>query len=138
MTTTELTSLFATQQRVRVRFETREKFLQRCIADIQTDFNKQYGPHQQDWDSTLDACELFLQQLQEYLCTRDLLAYECQVLFGNMATAETEQIVNKNADSCGQILADWKESDKETLNEFDEHIANVRSVYRMIGVQEEY
>lgn len=138
MKTIELMTMFDAQQRARERLLTRERFLYRCIDDIENDFHKQFGPFQQDWIATLDACDLFLEQLQQYVCTRDLLMYECQLLFGSIETAETKYQVAKSKRRCEELLILSKVHDIDTLKEFDEHITSVRAVYKMIAVQEEY
>lgn len=128
---------FEKQQRLRRKFVSRQQFLTRCIEDITSDFHKQYGQFEEEWEATLDACELFLQQIDEYLCTRDLVTYECQILFGLLEKAETKYCRTKTNKRCRYILGELYVNDIDALREFDEDIDSIRSVYRMIALQEE-
>jgi len=136
MKTAELITSHTIQFRNRQRFESRKRFLYRCIEDIEYDFHKQYGPFQEEWDAALDACYLFLEQLDDYLCSRDFISYECQHIFGALAVSETKYQTAKQKKRCEKILITWKISDTKTLKEIDEHISSIRSVYKMIAVRE--
>lgn len=137
MKTADVTSQFIKLQRARQRFESRQRFFARCISDISSDFHKQYGPFERDWQATHDACVLFAEELAEYLCTRDVVAIECQVLLGAIADAPTKYKLAKSQKRFQTLLNAWRLSDQEILAEFDENIADVRSAYRMLAVKEE-
>lgn len=128
---------FKKQQRLRLKFVSRQRFLVRCIDDIATDLHKQYGPFEEEWEATLEACDLFHEQIEEYLCTRDLVSYECQILFGMVTDAETAYKRTKTTKRCRHILGELYVNDIDALREFDEDISSIRSVYKMIALQEE-
>lgn len=120
----------------RQRFTVREHFFQRCIADINDDFHKQYGPFYQDWEMMLEASQQYRKAVEDYLRTRDIIAMEFKLLLGALDEAETEYACKKATKRFTDLMATCEQNDTVTLAEIDEDIANIRAVYRMIALAE--
>jgi hypothetical protein len=120
----------------RQRFESRLRFFTRCVADIDDDFHKQYGPFYQDWEATLEACQQYQHATEDYLRSRDLITIEFKLLLSALDEAETVYAARKARKRFTELMELCTENDAITLREIDDDIGNIRMVYSMIAEAE--
>lgn len=135
----ETGSLHTTLRRftlTRQRFESRLRYLDRCLQDIEEDFHKQYGPFYQDWEITLEACQEYYRATEDYLRSRDLITIEFKLLLSALDEAETAYAARKARKRFSELMDVCTQNDVVTLGEIDDDIQNIRAVYSMIAAAE--